>query len=136
MLVVRARLSAVEGALFVAIALVFLFNNLGPPHPETDADARRVHPAHLPAARRRAHRLLRAGDRRPAGALDRPKATFVAIALGATLLANLSVAFGPIAHVPWAGAIYQRFYFHAYLDSMDTNLALYGRRPLGFCSPR
>ena len=52
------------------------------------------------------------------------------------MLANLSVAFGPIAHVPWAGPIYQRFYFHAYLDSMDTNLARYGRRPLGFWSPR
>ena len=38
--------------------------------------------------------------------------------------------------VPWAGPIYQRFYFHSFLESMDTNLALYGRRPLGFCSPR
>ena len=61
-----------------------------------------------------------------AGALERSKATFVAVALGATLLANLSVAFGPIAHVPWAGSITSGSQLHAFLDSMDTNLARYG----------
>ena len=49
------------------------------------------------------------------------------------MLGNLTITFGPIARVPWAGNIYQRFYFHAFLESMDTNLARYGRRPLGFC---
>jgi hypothetical protein len=135
LLIVRARLSAVEGAVFVSIALVFLFNNLGPPHPETEQMRGeyipRIYQPLGAALIVYCARVVGAG-----GALERPKATFVAVALSATLLANLSVAFGPIAHVPWAGSIYQRFYFHAYLDSMDTNLALYGRRPLGFCSPR
>jgi hypothetical protein len=134
-LVVRARLSAVEGALFMAIALVFLFNNLGPPHPESA----QMRGEYIPRIYQPLVVVLIVYCARAigaAGALERSKATFVAVALGATLLANLSVAFGPIAHVPWAGSIYQRFYLHAYLDSMDTNLALYGRRPLGFCSPR
>jgi hypothetical protein len=138
-LVVRARLSAVEGALFVAIALVFLFNNLGPPNPETaqmrgEYIPRIYQPLGVVLIVYCARAIGAAGAL--ADAQERPKAIFVAIALGATLLANLSVAFGPIAHVPWAGSIYQRFYFHSYLDSMDTNLGRYGRRPLGFCSPQ
>jgi hypothetical protein len=135
LLVVRARLSAVEGALFVAIALVFLFNNLGPPHPETE----QMRGDYIPRIYQPLGAALIVYCARvigAAGALERSKATVVAVALGVTLLANLSVAFGPVGHVPWAGPIYQRFYFHAYLDSMDTNLARYGRRPLGFCEPR
>ena len=138
-LVLRARLSVVEGALFVAIALVFLFNNLGPPNPETAQIARRVHPAHLPAPRRGAHRLLRARDRggpragRPTGTSegdlrrDRAGRNVAGESFG-RVRSDRARALG--------GIDYQRFYFHAYLDSMDTNLALYGRRPLGFCSPR
>lgn len=135
LIVARARLNAVEGALFLGIALVFLFNNLGPPHPETDQMRGdyipRIYQPLCAALIVYCARVIGA-----AGALERSKATFVAVALGATLLANLSVAFGPIGRVPWAGSIYQRFYFHSYLDSMDTNLARYGRRPLGFCAPQ
>ena len=58
------------------------------------------------------------------------------ILLAAAALAfagNASIAFGPIGRVPWAGYVYHRFYMHAGPETMDANLALAGRRPLGFC---
>ncbi len=126
------RLSPTEGALGAAVALVFLFNNLAPPYPgywqmrgifipriyqplgvallvycaRAIADRRSLSPA-------RGHLLLAA-------------ALFV-------FIGNASVAFGPIAHVPWASTVYHFFYRHASPTKMDENLARYGRRPLGFC---
>jgi hypothetical protein len=53
-----------------------------------------------------------------------------------TFAANATVAFGPVARLAWAGPVYQRFYPHSGVQTMDDNLAEYGRRPLGFCGKR
>ncbi len=52
-----------------------------------------------------------------------------------TIIGNGLVVFGPILNDPWrlSAAIYWRFYQHSPVDSMQINLAKYGRRPLGFC---
>ena len=128
----RVRPTLVEGALFIAIGLVFAFNNLAPPYPDTyqmrgDYIPRIYQPVGIALLVYccRVISLL--------GTLERPKAVVVQTMLALTIAANLTITFGPVARVPWAGRVYQRFYFHAFLDSMDTNLALHGRRPLGFC---
>jgi hypothetical protein len=132
LLIVRARLNAVEGALFVAVGLVFAFNNLAPPTPET-ADMRgegmaRIYQPLGAALIVYCARVIAAPE-----TLERIKARIVDVAFAVVLAANASVAFGPIARAPWAGPIYQRFYMHSFLDTMDVNLAQHGRRPLGFC---
>jgi len=135
LLIARARLSLVERALFIAIALVFLFNNLAPPDPATD----QMRGAYIPRIYQPLGVALIVYCARVIGSLetlDRMKSRMVRAAFAFTLVANLSVAFGPVARLPWAGEIYQRFYFHSFLDSMDVNLTRYGRRPLGFCQPQ
>jgi hypothetical protein len=132
LLVARERLTPVEGALLAGVGLVFAFNNLAPPNPDTD-DMRGEWIARIyqPALA-----VLIVYCARVAGAakdLERPRAIVVSYLTAIVMLGNLSVAFGPIAHVPWAGPIYQRFYRHSFADTMDRNLAAHGRRPLGFC---
>jgi hypothetical protein len=132
LVVTRARLTLVEGALLVSVALVFLFNNLAPPYPETyqmrgDYIPRLYQPAGV-ALIVYCARVI--GN--PVGG-DPGKVRFAVAALALVLVANLSIAFGPIARAPWAGRVYQRFYMHASLETMNENLALHGRRPLGFC---
>jgi hypothetical protein len=132
LLIVRAGLSAVEGTLFAVIALVFLFNNLAPPYPETYE----MRGDYIPRIYQPLVGALIFYCARVIGALDTPDRAKAAIVKGALVLAlaaNASVAFGPIARVPWAGRVYQRFYVHSFLETMDINLARYGRRPLGFC---
>jgi hypothetical protein len=135
LIVLRVRLSATEGALAIVIGLVFAFNNLAPPYPETyqmrgDYIPRIYQPLGVP---------LIVYCARVVGGLntpDRAKAAIVKTAFALALAANLSVAFGPIARVPWAGPVYQRFYLHSFLETMDVNLERHGRRPLGFCKPQ
>jgi hypothetical protein len=131
----RARLNTVEGALFVAVGLVFMFNNLGPPRPVSD----QLRGVYIPRLYQPlgvalivyCARLIGSPER-----LERGKARALVAALVLMVAGNLSIAFGPIARVPWAGNVYQRFYFHADLGTMDANLGKYGRRPLGFCQPQ
>lgn len=132
LIIARARLTAVEGALFGAVALVFCFNNLGPPLPATG----QMRGEYIPRIYQPLCAALIVYCARLAGslqALEAAKARLLTGAFALALLANLSVAFGPIARVPWAGNVYQRFYFHAFIESMDINLATHGRRPLGVC---
>ena len=132
LIIARARLTAAEGALFVAIAVVFCFNNLGPPHQATE----QMRGEYIPRIYQPLCAALIVYCARLVGslqALETAKARFLTGAFALALIANLSVAFGPIARVPWAGNVYQRFYFHAFIESMDVNLATHGRRPLGFC---
>jgi hypothetical protein len=132
LLIARQRLTLVEGALFAGVGLVFAFNNLAPPSPATEdmrgeAIARIYQPCVAALILFCARALGAARD------LERPKAIILLCLSAIVVLGNLSVAFGPIARVPWTGPIYQRFYRHSFLDTMDRNLALHGRRPLGFC---
>jgi hypothetical protein len=132
LLVVRARPSAIEGALAIVIGLVFAFNNLAPPYPDTYE----MRGDYIPRIYQPLGVAMIVYCARVIGGLetpDRAKANIVKAFFALALVANLSVAFGPIARVPWAGRVYQRFYVHAYLETMDINLEKYGRRPLGFC---
>jgi hypothetical protein len=128
----HVRPTLVEGALLIAIGLVFAFNNLAPPYPQTyqmrgDYIPRIYQPVGIALLVYccRVVSLL--------GTLERPKAVLVQTMLALTIAANLTITFGPVARIPWAGHVYQRFYFHAMPESMDTNLARHGRRPIGFC---
>jgi hypothetical protein len=132
---VRARPSAIEGALAIAIGLVFAFNNLAPPYPETY----QLRGDYIPRIYQPLGVALIVYCARVVGGLntpDRAKAAIVKTVFALAMAANLSVAFGPIARVPWAGRVYQRFYMHAFVETMDINLARHGRRPLGFCRPQ
>ena len=132
LVIARQRLTMIEGAVFAGIGLVFAFNNLAAPNAATEdmrgeAIARIYQPCVAALIVFCARALGAARD------LERPKAMFLLCLSAIVVLGNLSVAFGPIARVPWAGPIYQRFYRHSLLDTMDRNLASHGRRPLGFC---
>jgi hypothetical protein len=54
--------------------------------------------------------------------------------VGAVVLVNASIALGPITLNPLAGWAYNAFYHHADQPQLLHNLALFGRRPLGFCN--
>jgi hypothetical protein len=130
--ITRQRPTLVEGAVMAAVLLVFLFNNLAPPYPgrwqmRGDFIPRLYQPSFVPLLVYCARAI---GDR---GSLPRPKAALLVAAAGLVFVANASIAFGPIARVPWAGTVYQAFYQHAPPGTMDQNLAQHGRRPLGFC---
>jgi hypothetical protein len=130
--ITRQRPTLVEGALMVAVALVFLFNNLAPPYSgrwqmRGDFIPRLYQPIFVALLVYCARAI---GDR---GSLPRPKAAVLVVLAGLVFVANASIAFGPIARVPWAGNLYQAFYQHAPPGTMDEILAQHGRRPLGFC---
>jgi hypothetical protein len=132
--ITRRRLAPVEAAVLVAVGLVFLFNNLAPPYPgrwqmRGDFSPRLYQPMFVV--------LIVYVARAAAWAGAQPRAKSV-LALGAVVVAvaaNATVAFGPIARVPWAGPIYAGFYLHSAPGTMDAVLAVHGRRPLGFCRP-
>ena len=133
--VARRRLSAPEATLLVAAGLVFAFNNLAPPYEDRwqmrgDFIPRLYQPLFI-ALLVYAARVVGARGAAP----QRRARLVLAIAVLASA-ANASVAFGPIARVPWAGPIYHRFYMHSGPGTMDEQLALAGRRPLGFCRRR
>jgi hypothetical protein len=49
-------------------------------------------------------------------------------------LVDASIALGPVTLNPLAEWAYHRFYMNARAPQMRHNLALFGRRPLGFCN--
>jgi hypothetical protein len=131
-LVARRRPSLPEGALLLAGLAVFLFNNLAPPYEgrwqmRGDFIPRLYQPVFV-ALLVYCARVVAAGP-----PPEPTKALFLNVAVVLACLGNASIAFGPIAHVPWAGHAYHRFYMHSGPDVMDDALARYGRRPLGFC---
>jgi hypothetical protein len=133
-IVARQRLTLVEGTLFAVIGAVFAFNNLAPPYYETYA----MRGTYIPRIYQPLIGALVVYCARVIGQWETPDRLKAGILKGALVFAlagNLSIVFGPIARVPWAGEVYQRFYNHAFLETMDQNLDRYGRRPLGFCRP-
>jgi hypothetical protein len=133
--IARQRLTPAEGALAAAVGLVFLFNNLAPPY----EDRWQMRGDFIPRLYQPLFIALLAYAARVIGGWRSASTGRARVLLGAAALAwagNASVAFGPIGRVPWAGYVYHRFYMHAGPETMDTNLALAGRRPLGFCRQR
>ena len=134
-IVVRQPLSLVEAALLTAGALIFLFNNLAPPY----VGRWQMRGMFIPRLYQPVFVALVVYCARVAGAwraLPLPKARLLLVAVILAIVANASIAFGPVARIPWAGHIYHRFYMHSGPDEMDRQLTLHGRRPLGFCAPR
>jgi hypothetical protein len=66
------------------------------------------------------------------GAAARAGACLMAV----TALVNASIVLGPATKNPLAAWTYWKFYTHAPRPMMNKNLALFGRRPLGFCNTR
>jgi hypothetical protein len=133
--VTRRSLTLPEGALLVAAGAVFLFNNLAPPY----AARWQMRGFFIPRLYQPLFVGLLVYVVRALGewrALS-PFAARLLLALSVlAFAANASVAFGPIARLGWAGPIYQHFYPHSRVQTMDDNLAQYGRRPVGFCEER
>jgi hypothetical protein len=130
--VARRRLSTAEATLLIAAGLIFAFNNLAPPYEgrwqmRGDFIPRLYQPIFV-ALLVYCARII--GD---AGPLPSVRQRLVLAAAAFALAGNLSIAFGPIARVPWTGVVYHRFYEHSGPDTMDRLLAAHGRRPLGFC---
>jgi hypothetical protein len=130
--ITRQRPTLVEGTIMGAVALVFLFNNLAPPYQgrwqmRGDFIPRLYQPIFV-ALLVYCARAVGDGVTKPGG-----KRILLVALTALTVLANASVAFGPVARVPWAGTVYQAFYQHSPPGTLDENLARYGRRPLGFC---
>jgi len=130
--ITRLRPTLVEGSIMAAVALVFLFNNLAPPY----AGRWQMRGNFIPRLYQPIFVVLIVYCARAIGgrqAMPRPKAVLLVAAAAIAFVANASIAFGPIARVPWADTVYQSFYQHASPGTMDAKLARYGRRPLGFC---
>ena len=66
----------------------------------------------------------------------RPPAKWLAAMVGVISLINASIVFGPVTKNPLAAWTYWKFYSHAPQPMMNDNLALFGRRPLGFCNKK
>jgi hypothetical protein len=129
----RVALGAVERALLITSALLFLFNNLAPPYGGSWQMrgvwiARLYQPLFVPF-------LLYVA--RAVGCGNLPQRWWRA-PLAATVLLNALVVFGPISHVGpldrLSSFVYARFYRHGKDDTLTVNLDRFGRRPLGFCT--
>jgi hypothetical protein len=128
----KRRLAPTEAALGAAVALVFLFNNLAPPYAgrwqmRGFFIARLYQPLFV-ALLVYCARVL--GDWR---SLPPARARLLWATALFMFVGNATIAFGPIARIPWAGSVYHFFYRHSPATTMDDNLARHGRRPLGFC---
>ncbi len=128
----RVRLTLAEKSVLGTTALLFLFNNAAPPYSgwqmRGDWVARiyqQVFVVYLFFGSRVIEKAASTSWRRR-----------ILAATAAVVLANGSVAFGAVLRVPYAGAVYWRFYRQAPPETFDRNLARYGRRPLGICKNR
>lgn len=119
-----------DQALLLAALAIFLFMNAAPPYygwqHRGEWIARMyqpVFPAFLMAIARLTEELSSTKwGRRWAGT----------VAL--TVLANASIAFGPLFLNPLSAWVYHRFYIHSPPRAFLENLQRFGRRPLGVCS--
>jgi hypothetical protein len=118
-----------DGALLSAGLFLFLFMNAAPPYYGWQMRGewvarlfQPVFPAYLMAIARVTQQL--------AGPRLRLWVTVVVLAI----VANGSIAFGPVLLNPIAAYTYHRFYMHSPPESLLINLRRFGRRPLGFCS--
>jgi hypothetical protein len=122
----KTKIRISEAALLLMALVLFLFNNLAPPYEGWQMRGYWIPRIYQPILGALLFYVCRA-------VTSARSARWMAIATLVAILANASVAFGPIARVPWTGLVYQRFYRHADAGALDRNLSKYGRRPLGVC---
>ncbi len=132
----RVRLKVFETCLLISIALVFLFNNCAPPYDKPwqmrgDWIARLYEPMFVVML----FYCVRVFQDRFSAKKGLIGKLLMTIALFIAIAGNGTVAFGPILNDPTgiSSTIYWRFYKHAPKETMEKNLAIYGRRPWGFC---
>ncbi len=125
----RRRLLIVEKsdtALLIASAALFLFNNVAPPYYGWQLRGAWMARLYQPVFPVFLLVIARVSQR---AAAERTWRAAVAL----SILANGSIAFGPVLLNPIAAHVYQRFYSHSPPEAMLVNLRRFGRRPLGVC---
>lgn len=124
-----------EAEIFLAILLVFFFNNLAPPYPGWQMRgvwiARLYQPvfvAFVLYASRTIQRWWQPGRTTLA-----PLARISALLVALTVIANALVVWGPVLKLNATSEIYYQFYRHSGPASLRRNIERHGRRPLGIC---
>jgi hypothetical protein len=119
-------------AVLLAVALVFLFNNLAPPYTGWPLRGSWIPRLYQPVF---VVMLLYSVQVLQAVTASRSSVKAAGLLLFcATLIGNAAISFGPVFNSSFTAEIYHRFYRHASPQSMTDNLTRYGRRPLGLCS--
>lgn len=123
----RPEFRPADAALLLAVAAVFLFNNLAPPYPGVQMRgsyiARLYQPAFV-ALIVYVARVVQLG-----------RARWIGPAVAAAIALNAAIAFGTVTANPAASFVDLQFYGHDNKDvnNVARNVARYGRRPIGVC---
>jgi hypothetical protein len=136
----QTREARAEWGVLLSGLVLFLFNNCAPPYRGWQFHGEGVSRIYQPVVGAMMLILVRAFGEDcslPAAALSlrnfAASRAMVAL-LGVTCVLNASVVLGPVTLNPMAAWIDHKFYQHAPAPQMLSNLAIYGRRPLGFCN--
>lgn len=128
----RLPLHRVEKTVLLAVALVFLFNNLAPPYPGWQMRGSGITRLYQPVfvvLVLFSVRMLQATARSQTAL----QIACLILYCGA-VIGNAAISFGPVLNSPYTGEFYYRFYRHSPPQTLLDNLRRYGRRPLGFCA--
>lgn len=121
----KSRLERVELAIILAVAAVFLFNNLAPPYPGWQMRGEWIARLYQPLFVVMIVALSRVRARE--GMARWPGVT--------AIILNAALVFGPVLGLlPVSSFVYARFYRHGSDGAMNRNVTELGRRPLGVCS--
>jgi hypothetical protein len=130
----RALLGHAELAVLAVAALVFLFNNLAPPYTGWQLRGLWIPRLYQPIVGALLAGIAVAWSR--GRAATGARRALLQGALAAALLFDAWIVFGPVLGAPGlAGEVHFRYYRHAPGAVYARNLARYGARPVGFCTP-
>jgi len=128
----RPIVGSAEAWVFIAVGLLFTFNNAAPPYPGFQMRGLHVARLYQPAVAAMVA-VVAAGCGRVAALPMRRRALWTAV--GLTVCAQLWVVFAPVLGAPWlSGELYYRFYRHAPRPVYAETIARLGARPVGFCA--
>lgn len=127
----RKSVGRVEAAILLAVLAVFLFNNAAPPY-----YGWQLRGVWIPRLYQLVFVALLLCVARALGVVAAPwRRRLLTVAIIVTVVANATIAFGPMTMNPVAFNLDYRFYRHASPEAFAENLRILGRRPLGFCDP-
>jgi hypothetical protein len=130
----RPGFNRVELSVLCAVSLVFLFNNLAPPYSGLEVRGFWIARVYQPVFVAFLSYCLRMSQ------LDESQSAHRGLVLprmiGATIVLNAGVVFGPLLWPSLVEPAYYNFYQHSCLGSMVSNIEAYGHRPIGFCGNR